>query len=47
MNTEVRIGSYLAVIKCADEVVLQEIIAKITTDSNKQGKIIWSNFHSC
>ena len=39
MNTEVRIGSYLAAIKCADEGDLQEIIAKITTDSNKQGKI--------
>ncbi|CAL4104941.1 unnamed protein product [Meganyctiphanes norvegica] len=36
MNTEVRIGSYLAAIRCAEASDLQEIITKIDTDSNKQ-----------
>ena len=38
MNTEVRVGSYLAVIRCAEANDIQEIVTKITADSNKQGK---------
>merc|ERR1711970_34172 len=35
-NTEVRIGAYLAGIKCVEAKDIQEIIAKITSDANKQ-----------
>ncbi|CAL4100089.1 unnamed protein product, partial [Meganyctiphanes norvegica] len=36
MNTELRIGSYLAVVKCSLEADLQNIVDTIKTDDNKQ-----------
>ncbi|CAL4232939.1 unnamed protein product [Meganyctiphanes norvegica] len=47
MNTEVRIGSYLAAIKCADAADLQEIVSKITADTNKQvHSFVLSHLHN-
>merc|ERR1711970_126769 len=36
MNTEIRVGSYHTAINCVEAKDIQEIITKITADSNKQ-----------
>ena len=44
MNTEVRVGAYLAAIRCAGADDLQEVITLMASESNKQGEDIFSFF---
>ena len=37
MNTEVRIGSYLAALRCATAGDLEEVITQMSSEENKQG----------
>ena len=38
MNTEVRIGSYLAALHCANTGYLQEVVNQMSSESNTQGE---------